>query len=164
MRLVVVGWWNECCESLRHTPDEIVMLLELLDTPFDVNPWGGKTSFYLVTELANCAEDRAFLPTIVFGAAAGARPFKTFTQFPFHSRPHAVAAATAAILMKRLTIFAMWIYLNEFRLIIYDNDMLILIACSLDTLMLLQFKLTIPAVVYPYKLWVNLAPSSNRYS
>ncbi|MCI1032654.1 MULTISPECIES: hypothetical protein [Raoultella] len=83
------------------------MLLELLDTPFDVNPGGGKTPFYLVTELANCAEDRAFLPTIVFSAAAGARPFKTFAQFPFHSRPHAGGVATAAILMKRLRIFAM---------------------------------------------------------
>ena len=46
MRLVVVGRVNaNGANHLRHAPDEIVMLLVLLDTRFDVNPWAEKTSF-----------------------------------------------------------------------------------------------------------------------
>ncbi|MDM4209717.1 hypothetical protein [Klebsiella spallanzanii] len=59
------------------------MLLELLDMGFDVNPWGKKRSFYPKGELANCADDRAFLPMILFGTSLHAETFLPFGHFSF---------------------------------------------------------------------------------
>jgi hypothetical protein len=48
---------------LRHAPDEIVMLLELLDSVLMSTL--GEKSFLPENELANCADSR-FLPMILF--------------------------------------------------------------------------------------------------
>jgi hypothetical protein len=68
---------------LRHAPDEIVMLLELLDMGFDVNPWVKKRPFYLRGELANCADNRAFLPMILFRASGHVEIISPFDNFHF---------------------------------------------------------------------------------
>lgn len=80
MRLVVVGWWYERCESLRQTPDEIVMLLELLDSRFKVNPWHGKSVIGSRCELANCADVSPILPKILFWTKGGAPSFVSFEK------------------------------------------------------------------------------------
>ncbi|MDU7185517.1 MAG: hypothetical protein E6294_05755 [Klebsiella sp.] len=68
---------------MRHAPDEIVMHLELLDMGFDVNPWVKKRSFYPREELANCADDRAFLPMILFRTSVHVEIFSLFDNFDF---------------------------------------------------------------------------------
>lgn len=52
---------------------------------FDVNPWGKKRSFYPKGELANCADDRAFLPMILFGTSLHAETFYHLVIFLFVS-------------------------------------------------------------------------------
>jgi hypothetical protein len=66
---------------LRHAPDKIVRLLELLDMVLDVNLWVKKRSFYLRSELAHCADDGAFLPMIRFGVSRHAEVFSPFDDF-----------------------------------------------------------------------------------
>ncbi|MCS6396769.1 hypothetical protein KR869_03130 [Klebsiella quasipneumoniae subsp. similipneumoniae] len=65
---------------MRQTPDEIVMLLELLDSRFKVNPWHGKSVFGPRRELANCADVCPFLPKILFWTEGGLSPFVSFEK------------------------------------------------------------------------------------
>jgi len=59
------------------------MLLELLDMGFDVNPWVKKRPFYLRDELANCADNRAFLPMIFFRVPRHVEIISPFDNFYF---------------------------------------------------------------------------------
>ncbi|HBW8873969.1 hypothetical protein FD763_04475 [Klebsiella quasipneumoniae] len=63
---------------MRQTPDEIVMLLELLDSRFKVNPWHGKSVFGPRRELANCADVCPFLPKILFWPCGSALGYVSF--------------------------------------------------------------------------------------
>ncbi|WP_185157429.1 hypothetical protein [Klebsiella pneumoniae] len=71
---------------MRQTPDEIVMLLELLDSCFKVNP-GMEKRFGLTNELAKCADVSPILPKILFWTESGLSPFVSFEKcFSRHRR------------------------------------------------------------------------------
>ncbi|HBT6111441.1 hypothetical protein KFV96_17450 [Klebsiella pneumoniae] len=65
---------------MRQTPDEIVMLLELLDSRFKVNPWHGKSVLGWLNELAKCADVSPILPKILFWTEGGLSPFVSFEK------------------------------------------------------------------------------------
>lgn len=130
MRLVVVGWWYEWCESLRQTPDEIVMLLELLDSRFKVNPWRGKSGLHWLTELAKCADTVPVLPKILFWTRAARPAFVSFEKMlciqHVANRERCSRRQESAIWMKILNLFFMWMYSGANGIFFNDNGLLIL--------------------------------------
>lgn len=125
MRLVVVGRWNEWCESLRHAPDEIDMLLELLDTRFDVNPWATKTAFYLTMELVYCSEKWPYLPRIIFQFTLADSQLTLPLRLTFPFLPRHRPTWVGIILITAIGLSVLWIYWFKYCENVNDNKQIV---------------------------------------
>lgn len=95
---------------MRHTPVEIDMLLELLDSGFDVNPRQDKNCFYLSGELANCAGLSLISPTILFETFIGCWKNKTIRKIIFIQGLNVNRGCLVDKVMKHKVLYAFYLY------------------------------------------------------